>query len=103
MSGKVAVSAYIKAKPGQKQRLVDIFVVLQRETLAHEAGCLSYALCRAHDDPGQLVFYETWASQAALDAHIDAPHTKTWFAQTRDVSVEPSAITKLELIADLSR
>ncbi len=43
---KVAVTAWIKAKPGHEARLNEISATLQHETLAHEPGCLSYLLCQ---------------------------------------------------------
>jgi len=98
--GKVAVTAWTKAKPGHEARLNEISATLQRETLAHEPGCLSYLLCQSHDGPAQLVFFETWASPDALDAHIGAPHTKVWFDGTTDTTLAPSAITKLVILSE---
>jgi quinol monooxygenase YgiN len=41
-----------------------------------EAGCLAYELHSDPDDPGKFMFYEKFASQAALDVHLTAPHFK---------------------------
>jgi len=65
---KVAVTAWIKAKPGHKARLNEISATLQRKTLAHEPGCLSYLLCQAHPGLAELAAdLEANAAVAASD------------------------------------
>jgi quinol monooxygenase YgiN len=39
-----------------------------------EAGCLSYRVHQATDDPDALVFVEEWADQGALEAHFATDH-----------------------------
>jgi quinol monooxygenase YgiN len=39
-----------------------------------EPGCLNYDLHVDARDPCVFVFYENWASQADLDAHMNMPH-----------------------------
>ena len=41
-----------------------------------EPGCIGYDLHLAKNDPGLFLFYETWKSQADLDAHFETPHLK---------------------------
>ena len=46
-------------------------------TLAEE-GCISYAFAQDVSDPSVLRISEIWASRAALDAHMQAPHFADW-------------------------
>ncbi|ESQ12072.1 MAG TPA: antibiotic biosynthesis monooxygenase [Chromatiaceae bacterium] len=47
-----------------------------------EAGCLKYDLHQDNDDPAHFLFYETWASRALWQTHIDAQHLKEYLAAT---------------------
>ena len=38
-----------------------------------EQGCLEYTFSADPLDPGRVVLYERWASQADLDAHLAVP------------------------------
>jgi quinol monooxygenase YgiN len=40
-----------------------------------EEGCIAYDLNRSGVDPCRYLNYERWSSVAALDAHLQAPHT----------------------------
>lgn len=61
----VVVVAFIPAKEGQLDALVDAFTGASPAVHA-EDGCLLYA---AHRDKDALVVIEKWASAAAIDAH----------------------------------
>ncbi|MCG6120545.1 MAG: antibiotic biosynthesis monooxygenase [Blastomonas sp.] len=45
-----------------------------------EPGCIHYAF--AHDviEPGMIRVSESWADQAAFDAHVASPHMAAWRA-----------------------
>jgi quinol monooxygenase YgiN len=75
MSEPLTVIARVRAKPGQESRLLQELKRLPAPTRA-EAGCISYDLHQSQSDPALFVFYENWASQAALDAHFETPHLK---------------------------
>jgi quinol monooxygenase YgiN len=45
-----------------------------RDASRAEAGCIGYEVARANAEPGVFVLYETWADQAALDAHYAMEH-----------------------------
>ena len=56
-----------------KEKVIEILkemVMLTRK----ENGCVSYALHEVPDDPGMLVFVETWESKEALEAHMNSEH-----------------------------
>jgi len=45
-----------------------------------EDGCLVYSYAEDVLEPGLIRVFEAWRDQAALDAHIKAPHTGEWRA-----------------------
>lgn len=46
-----------------------------------EDGCSRYKVFQGKNDPLEFVLYESWASDAALDAHMTTPHVQQAFAQ----------------------
>ncbi len=71
----LTVIATIRAKPGTELRAKEILTSLVKPT-RQEAGCINYDLHVRADQPGTFVFYENWASEAALDAHLKTPHVQ---------------------------
>jgi len=52
---------------------------LVTETMAKDAGCVSYGLWRDTADPMHLTVLEEWESQDALDKHIASEHFQRLF------------------------
>ncbi len=50
------------------------------EATRQESGCLAYDLYESAVAPGVFVTVERWTDQAALDAHMQAPHVAAAFA-----------------------
>jgi quinol monooxygenase YgiN len=73
MSQPLTVIARMRAKAGQEARLKLELIKLLAPTRA-EAGCIGYDLHQSQTDPALFVFYETWKSQADVDAHFATPH-----------------------------
>lgn len=82
----IHVIAFLHLRPGARKEFLETFHDLTPKVRA-EAGCLEYAPAVDHapymgfqvpvsDDV--VVVVERWASPAALDAHISAPHMKAW-------------------------
>jgi quinol monooxygenase YgiN len=64
----IILVAELKAKPGEEQAVKQALVAMVAPT-RKEDGCLCYNLHQSAKDKTQFMFYEQWASQAALDAH----------------------------------
>jgi len=69
----ITIIATFQAKPGQEAVLKTALAALLPPT-RRESGCLLYNLHVAPDDPARFLFYENWASQPHLDAHLKSPH-----------------------------
>lgn len=44
-----------------------------------EAGCIAYEMLQDNANPAQFCFVEEWTNDAALDAHLKAPHIAAAF------------------------
>ena len=45
-----------------------------------EAGCITYSYAEDVAEPGLIRVFEAWRDQAAIDAHLQAPHMAEWRA-----------------------
>ncbi len=93
MNQPFTVLARVRAKAGQESRLRDELVALVAPTRA-EAGCILYDLHQSQADPAVFVFYEIWASEAALDAHTRTPHLQAYLNLIPEIADAPPEITK---------
>jgi quinol monooxygenase YgiN len=69
----ITINAHIQSSPGYEKQLgsgLHALVAPSRK----EPGVLVYVLHFDPDDPGRFMFYEKFASQAALDLHLASPH-----------------------------
>lgn len=81
----LTVVAKLKAKSGCEEKLFALLRGLVDPTRAEE-GCLTYDLHRSHDDPGTVLFTESWASRPLWEAHMASPHLVAFGEQQGDVT-----------------
>lgn len=79
----VILAVIVKAKPGEEQAVKDALQSLVEPT-RKEPGCICYNLHQSKSDKSKFMFYEQWASQAALDAHGKTPHITALGAKLKD-------------------
>ena len=65
----VIVSGVFEVEPSERDDYLAGRVDAMRRSRA-EDGCLEYVFAADPVDPGRIILYERWASQAALDAHL---------------------------------
>lgn len=68
----VKVIAHIDIIPEFLEEVIAIQQEAVTVTLT-EPGCIEYALFQQADAPHRLTFVETWASEAALQLHMETP------------------------------
>lgn len=54
-------------------------------SLADEPGCHRFDVCTDPEAPGTVFLYELYTDRAAFDAHLAAPHFKSFDAATREM------------------
>lgn len=69
----IILVAELKVKAGEEEAVKKSLLAMVGAT-RKEPGCLCYNLHQSKKDPTEFMFYEQWASQAALDAHGKSPH-----------------------------
>jgi quinol monooxygenase YgiN len=93
----LVVIAKIKAKAGKERELAEVLGKFPAPT-RREAGCIQYDLHVDRDDPSSFVFYERWADEAALAAHLKTPHITAGFAAMDALIDGPAVIGKYNLV-----
>lgn len=76
---KIIVLAEITVKPEYLEEVKALSAATLKPTL-EEPGCETFYQTVKADDPNTLVFFEVFLSQEALDYHMEANYTKTFFA-----------------------
>lgn len=68
-----------RALPGRREDLVSAARAVIAETRGDE-GCESYGFYADLMDEETILSVEVWRDQAALDAHLEHPHTREFLA-----------------------
>lgn len=94
----LVVIATVKAKAGKEHELAEVLRKFLTPT-RREAGCIQYDLHVDREDPGSFAFYERWADEAALNAHLQTPHITSGFAAMSLLTAGPASIAKYNLVS----
>lgn len=81
----ILVIARATIEPGMHQALRSIARALQCEHAPHEDGCLKYD---TFIDGDTFVIMDQWRDQAALDAHLQAPHVAHYAPRIKECVVD---------------
>ena len=92
----LTVVATIVARPG-KEAETEVALRALIPPTRQDPGYIRYDLHRDIEDPRTFLFYETWESPGALDAHLESPHLASFKAQVPEL-LEKLEIRRLELI-----
>lgn len=101
MHSPVGFILHAKTRPekaAEFEALFRAYVSPSRE----EAGCIEYHMLRDTQDPTLFIFYEIWASQAALDEHSSLPHMKAFHARRMDYLERDFDIRAIEMLSPSS-
>jgi quinol monooxygenase YgiN len=74
LPGPASLVAYVDILPASRAQAIDAFRVYRNASRA-EAGFMAMDIFEQQRRGAYFAVVETWASQAALDAHAKAPHT----------------------------
>ena len=94
----ITVVATFQALPGKEEELKQALLTLVAPT-RKENGCINYDLHVASDNPGKFLFHENWTSKAALDVHLQTPHTQVLLPRLNGLAVGMPEITIWDKIA----
>jgi quinol monooxygenase YgiN len=86
--------ARLVPRPDRVEALADAIQAILPAVRA-EPGCLAYLAHSSLDAPGVIVMVEAWASQAALNAHVEAHAFGTLAARFDELLAEPLHVERL--------
>ncbi|OLS64736.1 putative quinol monooxygenase [Pseudomonas putida] len=90
-----------KTRPEQAEAFEKLFRAYVEPSRA-EPGCIEYHMLRDKEDPSLFVFYEIWASKAALDVHSALPHMTEFFERRMDYLERDFDIQLIEMLSESS-
>lgn len=91
---QVQLVAYLVAKPGKEQALIDALLAIV-PAVRREPGCIAYVPHISREQAGTIVMYEVWADQAALDTHAKGANLAALAAQFDDLLGAPLRLEPL--------
>jgi quinol monooxygenase YgiN len=99
MSDTIVLNVHMEAKDGREEDLARELQSLVAPT-RQEQGCLTYELHRDPENDKMFMFYEQFADQTALDAHIGASYFKRFLGyREKDDPVAHQTVTRWQRIA----
>ena len=88
-NSKIIILAEIPVKPEYLEEVKALSAAALKPTL-EEPGCEAFYQTTKGDDLNTLVLFEVFTSQEALDLHMEASYTKTFFDGVQGkVAVKP--------------
>src|SRR4249920_2919241 len=102
MSLPIHVIARHRARPETIKEVRKILLSLIKPSRA-EPGCLKYELLQNADDPTDLTFVETFASEDALKVHAAAPYIAGLAPRLKDLVARPSEVSRYRSITSDAR
>ena len=101
MANALTVIAKIRAAKGKGDALAALLTEQAAAVRAAEPGCLLYRPHRSTRDPDVFVFYETYADDAALEAHRKAPHLAA-FRERREREGLTEGLIEIDILRSLT-
>ncbi|CAB3798499.1 putative quinol monooxygenase [Pararobbsia alpina] len=99
MSSEIRVVAVVQGKPGTADAIEQVLLRCVAPSRA-ETGCLLYTPHRDLDRADRFVFYERWASRAALTEHAGTEHFNQLVRELTPLLAHPLEVTVLEALLD---
>jgi quinol monooxygenase YgiN len=89
----ILVTGTIDFDPAKREEAIAAVTTACEATLAEE-GCEGYAFTADLSNPGRFYINEQWASQEAMDSHMQTPHLAALMAAWGTVGVTGASLTK---------
>ena len=93
---KLAIWAYLEAKPG-KEKEVEAFLKSAQPLAEKESATVAWYAVKI--GPSTFGIFDTFADEAGRDAHINGDIAKALFAKAKDLFAKDPQIAKPEILA----
>lgn len=87
------VTVTFTVKPGLMAQFMPLMLVNAAASRNDEPDCLQFDVCTDPARPDQVFLYERYTNAAAFEAHLAAPHFKTFAAQIEDLLADRELTT----------
>ena len=94
-----ALIVNIKVKAGKEKELETTFAPCIAAT-KKEPGCIAYELNRDPDEPTTYFMYEKFKNIAALEAHLQTEHIKTFLSKAGDLLASPPELKFFAVVGE---
>jgi len=91
------VVAHLNALPNKIDETKALLLSVLAPT-RKEAGCIRYEIYQNNANPQDLTFIEEWASDAALEAHLQTPHITAALAKVPSLLAGAPDIRRYTLV-----
>ncbi|HHP7230832.1 MAG TPA: putative quinol monooxygenase [Xenococcaceae cyanobacterium] len=98
----LVVIAYLQVKPEHRQTFLDLATNVVKLTNETEPGANSYTFYESQDTPNSFFFFEDWQNEAAFEAHLQKPYTKSLTEKYSEILAE-SADVRIYRIEDIEQ
>ena len=96
---KIVLIARLKVKSDAVEQAKQAALAIIADSRA-EDGCFNYDFHQAIDDETVFIWHETWANNAAIEAHGASEHFKNFSRQIKDSVDEPLQITLTKMVSE---
>ena len=73
----------MKAKPGERQEVIDMFERWFRDRRPEASGFVRSVLCSSITDPDEFMAYAMFADKETYDANSNDPEQTAWYEELR--------------------
>jgi len=87
------VAGTLAVDPEAHDRFLAAAAAVVSPTLA-EAGCRQYGFWADPDRPGRFLAFESWESEAQLEAHLRTPHLKAFQRALAEMGLRKSSVRR---------
>ncbi|MEE1926304.1 putative quinol monooxygenase [Pseudomonas sp. 148P] len=101
MSERYGFILKAKTRPEKAEDFERLFRAYVEPSRA-EPGCIEYHMLRDKTDPSLFIFYEIWASKAALDVHSALPHMQAFAEKRMDYLERDFDIQLIDMLSESS-
>ena len=88
MAVELNIVVTLRVHAGREADAEALLREMEAATVAHDEGCLRYEWYRA-ETPQTYILLERWTGQAAVSAHLQAPHMAAIFKKMQPLLPEP--------------
>ena len=94
----------MKIKEGTEDQALELLGKMAESVQAQESGTLAYLIHRSQEDPSEIVFFEVYDDDDALQAHGQTPHMGEFRASFADLfDTSTVKLERLERLGGFAR